>query len=284
MKLGEAITRFERALIGQGSSKNTVKTYMAHLKDLAEAIGDKEVEEITSGDLNEFLYSHRLKSNGDQKSQRTINGVKIALKSLFRFLELKENPTQRIKIKRVRIERDYISQEEVRELLTAVPVVRDQTILAVSCLLGLRREETAGLTVGDLRGQKSLRILGKGGMERDIPINNTARMQLEKFFQWKEKHGESLDPSAPLFVSRKGNKLSANAIYNLVRKWTLKVLHKELYPHALRHTFATMLVNKNVNLATVQRLMGHAHLAMTEPYIHISNELRERAVEELDLE
>ena len=82
-------------------------------------------------------------------------------------------------------------------------------------------------------------------------------------------------------ASRKANPLSESQLYNVVRKWTYRLLDKELYPHSLRHTFATLLVTKNVNLATIQRLMGHASITMTEVYLHISNELKVEAVEKL---
>ncbi|MBN1461685.1 MAG: tyrosine-type recombinase/integrase [Armatimonadetes bacterium] len=165
-------------------------------------------------------------------------------------------------------------------MLAGVKNIRDRAILAVLCFLGLRREELVELKVGDVKG-KAVRILGKGGIERDIPINKAAREYLDQLMAWKKKRGESLQSSAPLFVSRKGNSLSAPQVYNIVRRWTREVLHKELYPHAMRHSFASLLVAKNVNLATIQRLMGHSSIAMTEVYLHISNELRVEAVERL---
>lgn len=280
MNVTQAIQRFERGLVGQGSSKNTIETYMRHLHLLSEHLNGKQVEAITTADLNDFLYTVRLKGDGSSKNQRTMNSIKTALKSLFKSLALKENPALGLRIKRVRIERDYITQDEVGILLAGVQNVRDQTILAVLCFLGLRREEIINLKVRDVQAP-AVRIFGKGGVERDIPISKSARSYLDKFMRWKEERGESLTPSAPLFVSRKGNPISAVQLYNVVRKWTYLLLEKELYPHALRHTFASMLVSKNVNIATIQRLMGHASISMTEVYLHISNELKVQAVEAL---
>jgi integrase/recombinase XerD len=280
MLVREAVDRFERGLVGQGASKNTVSTYMRHLERFNRLFDAKSVEEVTAADINEFLYQARLKADGTDKAPRTMNSLKTALKSLFNSLSLEDNPTKGLKIKRVRIERDYLTADEVHALLSKVNDDRDRTIIAVFCFLGLRREEIVKLTVGDVKGS-SVRILGKGGVERDIPINSTLRQSLVQFLRWKKRHGESVDATAPLFVSRKGNPLSVNAIYNLVRKWTLVALGKELYPHSLRHSFATMLVAKNVNIATIQRLMGHASISMTEVYLHISNELKTDAVERL---
>jgi integrase/recombinase XerD len=75
-----------------------------------------------------------------------------------------------------------------------------------------------------------------------------------------------------------------NATYNLVRKWTAKVLGQQLYPHSLRHSFASSLVAKGVSIATIQRLMGHANISETQVYLHISHELKAEAVELLDME
>ena len=280
MQLSEAVQRFERGLIGQGASKNTISTYKRHLRLLTQHCNGTEVEDVTSADLADFLYSVRLKADGSPKNQRTINSIKTALKSFFRSLKLNDNPAHDLRIKRVRIERDYITEDEVRILLAGVDNVRDKAIMAVLCFLGLRREELVNLTVADVQGP-ALRIFGKGGVERDIPISKAARGYLDQLSRWKEHRGESLAPTAPLFVSRKKNPLSDSQLYNVVRKWTYELLEKELYPHALRHTFASMLVAKNVNLATIQRLMGHASISMTEVYLHISNELKVEAVEKL---
>jgi len=280
MNVTEAVERFERGLIGQGASENTISTYMRHLRLLTEHVNGTQVDEITSADLNDFLYAVRLKADGNMKNARTVNSIKTALKSFFKSLSLKDNPADDLRIKRVRIERDYITEDEIRVLLAGVDNIRDRTILAVLCFLGLRREEIVDLKIADVHGP-ALRIFGKGGVERDIPINKSARSYLEQFLRWKKGHRQSLAASAPLFVSRKGNPLSKSQLYNVVRKWTYELLDKELYPHALRHSFATMLVAKNVNLATIQRLMGHASISMTEVYLHISNELKVEAVEKL---
>ena len=173
MQLSKAIERFERGLIGQGASKNTISTYMRQLRLLTEHFNGTMVEDVTSADLADFLYAVRLKADGTPKNQRTINSIKTALKSFFRSLRLKDNPANDLRIKRVRIERDYITEDEVRVLLAGVDNVRDRTILAVLCFLGLRREELVELRVRDIQSP-SLRIFGKGGVERDIPINTSA--------------------------------------------------------------------------------------------------------------
>ena len=280
MEINEAVERFGQGLVGQGASKNTVASYMRHLRLFAQHAKGRLAEEITIVDLSNFLYSVREKTDGTVKNQRTINAIKTALKSFFRSLSLKDNPANDLRIKHVRLERDYITEDEVRTLLAGVTGVRDRTILAVLCFLGLRREEIISLTVGDVQGA-SVRILGKGGVQRDIPINQAARAYLTKFMAWKKKRHESIKSGAPLFVSRKGNSISATQLYNVVRKSTRAVLGKDLYPHSMRHSFASMLVTKNVSIATIQRLMGHASISMTEVYLHISNELKQQAVEAL---
>ena len=149
------------------------------------------------------------------------------------------------------------------------------------CFLGLRRSELVGLEVGEVVSRSDLTIYGKGGVERSIPINRYLRKVLDGFLTWKEENGEATGSAAPLFVSRKGNPVSPHAVYNLVQKWTENALGRKCHPHTMRHSFASMLVAKNVNLATIQRLMGHTSIAMTETYLHISNELRVDAVERL---
>ena len=81
MNVTQAIEKFERGLISQGSSKNTISTYMRHLRQFAEHVNGKQVEEITPVDLNDLLYAVREKADGTVKNQRTINSIKTALKS-----------------------------------------------------------------------------------------------------------------------------------------------------------------------------------------------------------
>lgn len=238
MLVSEAVEKFERGLIGQGASRNTVDSYMRHLKGFNEFCNGRRIDEIAPADINEYLYATRLKKDGTEKAQRTVNSVKTALKSFFNSLPLQENPAKKIRIKRVRIERDYLMEDEVKKLISGVTDIRDRMIIAAFCFLGLRREELVRLRVGDVLG-KSVRIFGKGGVERDIPINSSLRKQLKAFLRWKRNKAESLHRDAPLFISRKGNGLSMNAVYNLVRKWTLKVLGLQLYPHSLRQHAAS---------------------------------------------
>ncbi len=281
MLLKDAITEFERGLVGQGYSTSSVKTYMRHLVHLSNHYGDTPVEEIRRADLNDFLYRVRHRIDGAPKSQRTINSIKTAVKSLFRSLDLDRNPADRMRIKRVRIERDYLTEPEVKTLLSGTTDTRDHTILAVLCFVGLRRSELVDLKVGEVVDHDELTIFGKGNVERSVPINRYLRGVLDAFLKWKADKGESVESEAPLFVSRKGNPVSAHAVYNLVQKWTEKSFGRKCHPHTMRHSFASMLVAKNVNLATIQRLMGHTSIAMTETYLHISNELRVDAVERL---
>jgi site-specific recombinase XerD len=94
MLVREAVEKFERGLIGQGASKNTVATYMRHLEVFSRFFDGKHVEKVTAGDINEFLYQARLKADGTEKAPRTMNSLKTALKSLFNSLPLDDNPTK----------------------------------------------------------------------------------------------------------------------------------------------------------------------------------------------
>ena len=99
MLVREAMERFERGLVGQGASVNTVATYKRNLERFVEAFDGKEVERITTPDLNEHLFSARLKADGSEKTPRTMNALKTALRSFFKSLGLKEDPAKAIRIK-----------------------------------------------------------------------------------------------------------------------------------------------------------------------------------------
>ncbi len=130
MLLKDAILEFERGLIGQGFSSNSVTTYMRHLRRLANMLGEKNIGEIRYADLTNFLFSVRLKEDGSLKSTSTLNSIKTAVRSLFRSLDLDRNPAARIVLKQVRLELDYLTELEIRTLMSGTCTERDHLILA----------------------------------------------------------------------------------------------------------------------------------------------------------
>ncbi|WP_371743834.1 tyrosine recombinase XerC [Mangrovicoccus sp. HB161399] len=155
---------------------------------------------------------------------------------------------------------------ETVELQARDPWVAARDVAVVTLLYGcgLRISEALGLDAGQAPLRESLRIVGKGGKERVVPVLPVAREAVERYRRlcpWE------LSPGGPLFRGAKGGTLSQSAIQKVIRATRLQLgLPATATPHALRHSFASHLLNRGGDLRTIQELLGHANLSTTEAY------------------
>ncbi len=142
---------------------------------------------------------------------------------------------------------------------------RNYTLLVVLYGLGLRISEALSLTVADVNGE-TLTVTGKGDKQRRLPLAGIVRESLD---EWRIYHPNPGHPAAPLFPGAPANKpLTARQAQNIVKDLRLRLgLPSALTPHALRHSFATHLLENGADLRTVQELLGHANLATTQRYL-----------------
>jgi site-specific recombinase XerD len=169
-----------------------------------------------------------------------------------------------------------LSSGEVTALLsvpTGTPVdLRDLAVLELLYAAGLRVSELCGLDRADidLRG-RTVTVLGKGGKQRRVPIHDAAVAALRAWFEGGRDAMEG--PSEAAFVNRRGARLGPRDVRRILDRRSASPTH----PHALRHTYATHLLDGGADLRVVQELLGHASLATTQVYTHVSKE-RLRAV------
>lgn len=153
---------------------------------------------------------------------------------------------------------------------------RDRAILEVLYASGLRLAELHGLDIGDVDRDRGLvRVLGKGDKERIVPLGSHAAIAIDRYLV---ASGRSPSADGPLFVSRRGGRLSRRQIQRIVGRRLAHAADGEaLSPHALRHSFATHLLDEGADLMAVKELLGHASLSTTRIYTHTS---RERLLEQ----
>lgn len=182
----------------------------------------------------------------------------------------------------------YLTERERRLLLEeartrtprAVPggSLRDQAILALGLYAGLRVSEIRNLDRRDVDlDAMVVRVRrGKGGKDREVPLHRVAAGLVGLYLASRRDR----DPA--LFLSRRGQRISTRQIQDIVRGLAeAAMIPKRITPHKLRHTFATSLLEAGVDLRTVQELMGHASISTTEIYLHVSDEQRRRAIDQL---
>lgn len=146
--------------------------------------------------------------------------------------------------------------------------LRDRAVLTILYGTGIRASECAGLREADIDWEeRTIHVVGKGGHERTIPLNEEVVHILR---QYRLARG-SVKLQEAFFRSREGGALSRNAVYERVRRYGGKArITKRVFPHQLRHTFATELIKRGVNLVTVRDLLGHRLVTSTQIYIHLT--------------
>lgn len=159
--------------------------------------------------------------------------------------------------------------------------VRDRAILELFYSTGIRLRELAGLTLGavDLDGGV-VRVMGKGGKERVVPMGKPAQRALQIYLSRRaELFGECLRPDEAryVFLSRSGKALSPSGIQRRVERHIEAATGRKLSPHTLRHTFATHMLDAGADLNAVKELLGHASLSTTQIYTHVSVERLKKA-------
>jgi len=188
---------------------------------------------------------------------------------------LKRNPARALTVpKRERHLPRVLEWHHVEAVVAAEPHVRDRAILALLAFAGLRRGELIAASAGDYsRESRSLRVRGKGGKDRVVPLHAVAVGALDAYLAARDP----LRPHDPLFVSKRG-RISKRPIINAVARAGRR-LDIRLHPHLFRHTFATELLNRRADLRVIQTLLGHESLETTEIYTHVSPTRQRDAVD-----
>lgn len=274
----------ERHCTARGLSPRTIAAYGATLAGFRDwvrfRLADKGPDELSAKDILEYVeYLRRERRNGAAAVNRQVT----ILKCLFRAMvamghhEADRNPMAhfpRIKAAPVKLP-VFLSEEETQKLLaqprtTTVLGLRDRALLTLLYGTGIRATEAATLTEKDVDlRDNTVRVIGKGGHERVLPLNVEVARALQ---QYRVARG-SVTPAATFFRSRSGGEMKRGAIYERVRSAAQKArIERRVSPHRLRHTFATHLVKKGIQLVTIRDLLGHKSISSTQIYLHTTAE------------
>jgi len=281
---GPAIERFiDHLRAEKGASPHTVRAYGADLRQfdtfLTENTPAADLRSVDHRVVRTFLA--RISAD---VSRATAARKLSTLRSFFDFLvlvgDLPANPARRVRMPKVpRKLPTFLSRDEARILMagqdeggTAL-VRRDLAILELLYGSGVRVSELASLDVADVAGDSPLlRVLGKGRKEREVPVGAMARKAVERYLAAREQ----LEPAAgetALLLNARGTRLSERSIRRVVKRAGLITpVLKDLHPHALRHSFATHLLEGGADLRAIQELLGHSSLATTQRYTHLTVE------------
>ena len=278
-----AYLEFERGL-----SRNTLEAYRSDLLQFGRFLGERGGDALTASgaDISDFLTDlARGDGNGrPPASTATLHRKAACLRSFYRHLRrenlLDSDPTAALSSPR-RGKRlpEVLTRGEVQTLLSAPkgsdPAnLRDRALLEVMYACGLRASEVIGLDVSDVDMEEGLlRARGKGSKERIVPVGRAAVTALRAYLAHGRPKLVRLQPERALFVNFRGQALTRQGLYKIVRRHAVSAgLADRMSPHTLRHTFATHLLSGGCDLRSVQEMLGHADVATTQLYTHLSSD------------
>jgi integrase/recombinase XerC len=299
----EAFCRF--LALNRNVSPHTVRAYRSDLSQFighAAAQADIKQHEVTPAALDRLaIRSFLAYLHAEGQSRSTAARKLAAIRTFLRYLKregvldgdpggLVATPKREVRMPA------HLSESEIDRMLGAPddsqPLGRrDRSILELFYASGLRLSELAGLDLDDVDlGRRMVRVMGKGGKQRLVPFNAATRKAIAAWLKDRETFaqaagGDSRMASSPtrdrhqsaarqkrdpMFVNYRGGRLTVRSIDRLVRRYASTTAREGISPHALRHSFATHLLQRGADLRSIQEMLGHARLSTTQRYTHVN--------------
>ena len=254
-------------------SPNTVKSYK---NDIQQYLN----EDIILGEFAKYLKICSKKEYTKSTINRKITSINTFLnwcieKKYFDNTALKSVRSLKNEKKLPNI----LSANYINELLDGLPIkddkdIRDKAILELMYSSGLRVSEVSDLTLNDIKKNRSVKVIGKGNKERVLPLTSRAYEAINSYIKYSRKIFINQKSYSYIFLGVRGGKLSDREIRRIVK------LRVGTFPHSLRHTFATHLLDGGADLRIVQELLGHNDPSTTQIYTHVSKKQMKKKYEQ----
>lgn len=260
--------------IEKNYSKHTLLSYKLDLEEFFVFIQDAPIEKIDYFQLRRYVGHLRTQ----ELRPRTVARKLSSLRSLFKFLVreglVKKNPaTLLVTPKLDKKLPQFLSENDAKRLVEASVAtdeasLRDKAILETLYSTGMRVSELVGLNCDRVDFISNIvKVEGKGKKERLLPVGDMALEAIKKYIDSREHKSDAV------FLNHHGRRLTDRSVRNIVNKYILKAsIQGKMSPHALRHSFATHLLNAGADLRSVQELLGHVNLSTTQIYTHMTTE------------
>jgi tyrosine recombinase XerC len=275
----QALSAFDRDLRARGAAERTRRAYGVDLGQFTEWAAERGLELDRVGYRDVRLYGARLSQQGAKAS--TVARKLAALRSFYDFLvrteRARENPADLVATPKGESKLPKVlSGEQMATLLDRIPArapleVRDRAMLELAYSCGLRCEEITGLDLTSIDFEsEQIRVHGKGGKERQLPVGEPAQRALERYLATARPALVS-DPAEPaLLLSKRGRRLSSSDVRRRLQRWVREAaVSGGISPHSLRHSFATHLLEGGADLRVIQELLGHASISTTQIYTRV---------------
>lgn len=267
-------------IVEKGLSRNTLAAYLSDLQRFKDFL-QQEALPAFQNLIPEHITGYLAERRRQGVAARTLARELVSIKTLYRFLReegtLAVDPTEQISTPQQRqVLPDVLSLDEVEQLLEApdrdTPLgKRDAAMLEVLYATGLRVSELVELSLGDVHAATGcIKVLGKGGKERLVPMGEVAAKRVEDYVLAGRLDLAKGRQAAALFINRSARGLTRQALWKIVKKYVRQVaIHKSISPHTLRHSFATHLLAGGADLRSLQHMLGHVDISTTQIYTHV---------------
>jgi integrase/recombinase XerD len=280
----QSIESFIRYLaVERGLSDNYQLSTQRSLSDFATWCVQKKIDDaraITLPTITEYLAAKKKAG----LSAASIKLIVVALKIFFRFLagkgEIARDPTEALSLPRIeRYLPETLNELQVDQLLNSVDTkaplgMRDRAMLELLYASGLRISELANARLENFYPEEgTIRVIGKGNKTRIVPVGRKACEALAVYLSTERPKLVKRRTGNEIFLSERGTKLTTTRIWQIVKeKARHSGLEKNIYPHLLRHSFATHLLSNGADLRIIQEMLGHADISTTQIYTHVDHQ------------
>lgn len=272
---------FNYLLLEKGLSRKTIEAYSSDLSRFIDFLHKKGIDTVSEEDTAVILeYIISLKDDGLIANSRARHLVTI--RGFYKFLahdkHLKRDPARLIDLPKKGLKLpNFLSQDEVNRLLEipdrSTPLgLRNAAMLELVYAAGLRASELVNLKLHDVNREACfVRFFGKGSKERVVPIGLRAREAIDGYIETARPVLLKTHVSHFLFVARKGNPMTRQAFWKLLKKYATEAgIMRGITPHSLRHSFASHLLEGGADLRSVQVMLGHVDISTTQIYTHVA--------------
>lgn len=265
--IGEYLEYLE---LEKGLAQNTLDAYRRDLSEFAKNIDN--IDSVNRMTINGFIRTLREKKLAPTSVIRKIASIRGFFKWAYSSGLIKQNPASTLEQPKVpqRLPK-VITIKEVEELLHENLTPLEHVIMELLYSCGLRVSELVNLKLTDIDlVSKYVRCFGKGSKERIIPMGEIAKQVIKEYLPERDLLLKKYNLSTKrLFILPNGRLINRQDVYNLIHERG-KLIHKNISPHTLRHSFATHLLENGADLRVVQELLGHSDVSTTQLYTHIS--------------
>lgn len=288
--LSAAIEKFlEYLRVERNASNFTLTSYKTDLKQYLTYLSDNNLTGLNRKTLRAFLadLSER------KMKPATVNRKLATLKSFVKYLCAQDMMTTNVSDALFFQKKEsqlpaYFDYNTILRALSLPDIetfegLRDRVIMELFYATGMRLRELVGLNVDDVDlAQSTVKVWGKGSKQRILPIGGRIKETMRTYLSARERFlSERAGKTRAVFLSKKAKRISPRVVQSKIKQYLLQVSPKqEAYPHMLRHSFATHLLDEGADLVAVKELLGHASLSTTQVYTHLTVERLKRIYEQ----